>query len=165
MTDLEILMKQEDELQFDFFDQEEAYKLGTFMVSYAHKYNVTIAISIRMSNGYTAFQYGPEGTCLNNQRWMDRKYNTICNWQKSSLHAARMLEERKQSLEHHGVSSADYALCGGGFPVRIKGNSGIIGFILVSNLFHVADHAFIIDCLKEYLQKPDVPVIEYEYKN
>ena len=160
MIELDILETQENQLRFHQFDGEEAYQLGTFMAEYAKEHGITIAFSIRLANGYVIFQYGPDGTSFNNQRWMDRKFRTVCNWQKSSLYVTYMLERKGQSLEHHGLDSDTYALCGGGFPIRVNNFEGIVGVILASHLHPVADHGFIVDCLKAYLQKPDVPGIE-----
>lgn len=164
MKEMEILRKQEEMLQFPHFDQEEGYKLGVFMTEYARKHGVTIAISIRLTNGYVVYQYGPEGTGLINHRWMYRKYNTVCNWQKSSLLCSYILEEKGQNLATHSLPEKDYTLLGGGFPIRVKNCTAIVGVISVSYLYHVGDHEFIIDCLKEYLNQPDVPTIGYQYK-
>lgn len=49
---IEILKKQEDLLQFPHFNHSTAYEFGTFMVSCAQNQNITIAISIRMNNGW-----------------------------------------------------------------------------------------------------------------
>ena len=67
---LNILKKQEELLQFTHFDHNTAYKLGTFMVDYAQKNSITIAVSIRMNNGCILFQHCPDGTNLLNQKWM-----------------------------------------------------------------------------------------------
>lgn len=162
--ELRILEQQEEQLQFDKFDHDEAYKLGTFMVEYAKKHNVTIAVSICLANGYVVYQYGPEGTGLMNQRWMRRKFNTVWNWGQSSLRSAYMLEEMGEDLNFHTLEAKDFALCGGGFPIRVKNCTGVVGAVLSSNLYHVADHEFIVDCLKEYLNRPEVPVLGYQYK-
>ena len=164
-NEIEILKKQEEILQFDKFNHDEAYKLGTFMIEYAKKHNVTIAVSIRLANGFVVFQYGPEGTGLMNQRWMKRKFNTVWNWGQSSLCSAYMLEDLGEDLTFHTLDAKDFALCGGGFPIRVKGCTGVVGAVLSSNLYHVADHEFIIDCLKEYLNKPEVPTLGYKYKD
>ena len=126
MIELDILETQENQLRFHQFDGEEAYQLGTFMAEYAKEHGITIAFSIRLANGYVIFQYGPDGTSFNNQRWMDRKFRTVCNWQKSSLYVTYMLERKGQSLEHHGLDSETYALCGGGFPIRVNNFEGIV---------------------------------------
>ena len=66
-----------------------------------------------------------------------------------------------RKIETHALSNKDYALCGGGFPIRIKGNQTVIGAIIASNLYHISDHEFIISCLKEYLNCLDAPAFPY----
>ena len=46
---LEILQKQEELLQFPEFNHKTAWELGSFMVSYAQKHNITIAVSPALS--------------------------------------------------------------------------------------------------------------------
>ena len=159
---LSILKEQEELLQFPKFSHQEAYDLGCFMTDYARDHGITIAISIRMNNGCILFQYCPDGTNLLNQKWMDRKFNTVRLMERSSLLSAFTFENDGDSLDTHALSNMDYALCGGGFPIRINGNPAVIGAIIASNLFHIADHEFIINCLKEYLNRPDTPNFPYE---
>ena len=45
--------------------------------------------------------------------------------------------------------------------MRIKGSKTVIGAVIASNLYHIADHEFIISCLKEYLNCPDAPAFPY----
>ena len=68
---LNILKKQEELLQFEHFSNDDAFELGSFMVSYARKHNITIAISIRLNNGCILFQHCPDGTNLLNQKWIE----------------------------------------------------------------------------------------------
>ena len=158
---IEILKKQEELLQFPIFNHSTAYELGTFMVSCAQKQNITIAISIRMNNGCIIFQHCPDGTNLLNQKWMERKFNTVSLMERSSLLSALTFEQDQDTLENHGLSTADYALCGGGFPIRVKGSNAVLGTIIASNLYHIADHEFIIDCLKDFLRCPEAPDVLY----
>ena len=158
---IEILKRQEELLQFPFFNHSTAYELGTLMISCAQKQNITIAISIRMNNGCIVFQHCPDGTNLLNQKWMERKFNTVSLMERSSLLSALTFEQDQDTLEDHGLSTTDYALCGGGFPIRVKGNSAVLGSIIASNLYHIADHEFIIDCLKKFLHCPEAPNVLY----
>ncbi|XBX07536.1 heme-binding protein [Enterocloster clostridioformis] len=160
-NELEILTKQEALLQFPKFDQGDAYELEKFMVEYARSQNIVIAVSIRMGSGSIVFQYLPDGTNLLNQKWMERKYNTVRLTEDSSLMASLKWEEAGETPKIHGLSEEEYALCGGGFPIRIKGSKPIVGVILASNLFHIADHEFIINCLREYLNCPEAPTFPY----
>ena len=158
---LNILKKQEVLLQFDHFNNDEAFELGSFMVSYAKKHDITIAVSIRLNNGCIFFQHCPNGTNLLNQKWIERKFNSVKLMERSSLLSAFTFEHDNDTPEIHALAAKDYALCGGGFPIRIKGSQTVIGAIIASNLYHIADHEFIISCLKEYLHCPDVPSFPY----
>lgn len=158
---LNILNKQEELLQFPSFNNHIAYELGTFMVNYAKKHNITIAVSIRLNNGCILFQHCPDGTNLLNQKWIERKFHTVILMERSSLLSALTFEQDGDTLNTHALSASDYALCGGGFPIRIKGSNTVIGAVIASNLYHIADHEFIIDCLREFLHCPQVPAFPY----
>ncbi|MDD3360400.1 MAG: heme-binding protein [Hespellia sp.] len=158
---VDILEKQEELLQFDTFQHEDALKLGNLMVEYAKKNDITIAFSIRMNSGCIVFQYCPDGTNLLNQKWMERKFNTVKLMERSSLMSALAWEEDGCDAHIHGLNPDEYALCGGGFPIRVKGNSVPVGAVIASNLFHIADHEFVISCLKEYLGHSEVPAYPY----
>ena len=81
--------------------------------------------------------------------------------ERSSLMSALVFERDGDTPAVHGLAEADYALCGGGFPIRVKGSSPVIGAVIASNLYHIADHEFVINCLKEYLNCPEAP--DYPY--
>ncbi len=147
----QIIKEQEKLLQFDSFNNEDAWKLGCFMVEEVKKQGIDLSICIRKINGNIIFQYVTEGTSLNNQKWMQRKFNTVSYMEMSSLRAAVISNISGEVLSTHGLSETEYKLCGGGFPVRIK-NSGLVMVITVSNLPHEQDHDFIISCLERYLQ-------------
>lgn len=157
MENRDILEKQEKLLQFEQFDSNEALKLGNFMMEYAKKNSITIAISIRSNSGCILFQHCPNGTNLLNQKWMERKFNTVRLMEKSSLQAALEWEDEQCTTQTHGLKDSEYALCGGGFPIRIKGLTVPVGAVIASNLYHMADHEFIIDCLRAYLNCSEVP--------
>ena len=158
---LDILKKQEELLQFDHFNHEDAYALGTLMVNYAKKHDTTVAVSIIMNTGCVVFQHCPDGTNLLNQKWINRKFNTVKLMERSSLLSCFTWEQDGDTPEGHGLVAADYALCGGGFPIRIKGTGAVIGAVIASNLYHIADHEFVVDCLKEYLNCPEAPNYPY----
>ena len=66
------------------------------------------------------FQYAAEGTAVNNQNWMTRKYNSVRLMERSSL-ASRVAEGLGgNSVEACGLDPRQYVFCGGGFPIRLK---------------------------------------------
>ena len=156
---IEMTKKQEELLRFDHFSSRDAWNLGAFLVQRVFDRGIDMAISIRRMSGYCIFQYGTENTTLSNQQWMQRKFNTVCLTEASSLRAWATAELKGQTLADQGISSADYAFCGGGFPVRLKSGE-LVAVLIVSNLPHKQDHGFIIDSLTEWLGVSGVPVVE-----
>ena len=136
---IRILAMQEEILQFSHFTSEDAWELGSLMVAEAARNHLPVAISIRLNNGFTVFQYGFKGTNYNNERWIIRKQNLVRTVEMSSLRFYMLLKKNGETLEDRGLDGRDYAARGGGFPIRVAG-AGVIGSVIVSGLDHMADH-------------------------
>lgn len=156
---LKILEMQEEILQFTHFTNADAWELGGLIVSEARMRGLPIAVSIRLNNGFVVFQYGFDGTNYYNEQWMTRKFNTVKMIEKSSLHLYTLLQKSGETLEEWFLDPKDYALCGGGFPIRVE-EAGVIGAIMVSGLEHVVDHDFLVKCISKYLHVDEVPRIK-----
>ncbi|MDA3845107.1 MAG: heme-binding protein [Vallitaleaceae bacterium] len=157
----ELIMKQEEMLRFEHFNNQDAWELGKLIVEEIHKKGIELAVCIRKLSGNIIFQYATEKTNLNNQNWMNRKFNTVSLMERSSLGVTVVSKMTKEDVITHGLSENDYIFCGGGFPVRIKG-SGIVAVITVSNMPHVKDHDFIVGCLSKYLRVTEVPELDMD---
>ena len=153
---IRILAMQEEILQFSHFTNEDAWELGSLMVSEAARNRLPVAISIRLNNGYTVFQYGFKGTNYNNVQWMTRKQNTVREMEMSSLRLYMMMKKNGETLEDRGLNNEEYTVSGGGFPIRVAG-VGVIGSVIVSGLDHMADHEFAAACLSQYLRIDEIP--------
>lgn len=153
------LEKQEAVLRFDHFSNQDAWELGKFLVQKVNEEQIELAISIQRLSGYAVFQYGTETTSWNNQNWMRRKFNTVSRMGRSSMSAWATAAAGGEQLEEHGLNQADYVFCGGGFPIRLK-TGEMVAVLLVSNLPHEQDHAFIVESLGEWLGVDDVPVLD-----
>jgi len=151
-------LEQEALLRFDRFSHQDAFDLGCFIVRRAQQKGVAMAVAIRKLNGCIVFQHLTDGTTHSNENWMRRKFNTVALTEGCSLRAWASSELKGQDLSAQGLSAMDYALCGGGFPIRLKGGE-LAGVITVSNLPHLEDHAFLVDALSEYLDAAGVPQI------
>ena len=156
---IEITRKQEELLRFDHFSNRDAWNLGSFLVQRVFDRQIDMAISIRKLNGNVIFQFATQNTTLSNQQWMQRKFNTVSLTESSSLRAWATAALKGQSLSDQGISSEDYAFCGGGFPIRLKSGE-LVAVLIVSNLPHKQDHGFIIDSRSEWLGVPNVPTVE-----
>lgn len=156
---IKVLEMQEEILQFSHFTNEDAWELGTMVVIAARKLGVPIAVSIKLNNGFTVFQYGFDGTNLLNENWNRRKSNTVKVIEKSSLFVYMLLKQSEEELTDWNLDSRDYAAFGGSFPIRVE-EVGVIGSITVSGLDHVTDHDLLIKCISKYLHIDEVPRIK-----
>lgn len=156
-----ILKMQEEILQFSHFTNEDAWELGNMIVAEAKRRRLAVAVSIRLNNGYTLFQYAADGTNLQNEHWLTRKQNTVRTLERSSLYSYMQLRKNEESMEDWLLDPREYAVVGGGFPIRIE-EVGVIGGILVSGMDHVSDHDLIVKCISRYLHIDEVPRIRGE---
>jgi len=151
-------LEQEKMLRFERFTNEDAWELGCFLVRCAREAGVAMAVAIRKLNGNVVFQYCSEGTTLSNEKWMRRKFHTVQLTEGCSLRAWASSILKGQDLAAQGLDPLDYALCGGGFPIRLV-TGELAGVVTVSNLPHLEDHAFLVSALARYLGARDVPQI------
>lgn len=55
-----------------------------------------------------------------------------------------------------GGNAGDYAIHGGGWPVRVKGVEGIVAVVVVSGLKQEQDHGIILQAVGEILEEMGV---------
>lgn len=152
------ITKQEETLVFNKFDNEDALKLGLFMINKAKKEGKGITVNIS-KNGQQLFHVALSGTSPDNDVWVKRKSEITNRTFLSSLKVWYMDKaynwKENFGMTYHEMWGFDYenaAHLGGAFPLTVK-NIGCIGVITVSGLAHELDHQFLVDSLKEYLGK------------
>lgn len=146
-----ITEEQERVLRFDHFSNRDALELGTFITNKIYEENMTLAVSIRRLNGTIIYQHLTDGTNHINQNWMERKFNTVSYFERSSLGAWALEAISGETVDVHGLSNKDFIFAGGGFPIRLK-TGEMVAVLTVSNLPHREDHRFIERVLSEYLE-------------
>ncbi|RAH39794.1 DUF967 domain protein [Aspergillus brunneoviolaceus CBS 621.78] len=120
---------------------------------------------------HVVFQCATEpGTIPDNEVWVRRKRNTVLRWGVSSWLMRNKLLSTLADAEKGGVEAAfvkkyalrssnggavadDYAIHGGGFPVRVRGVDGVVGVIVVSGLKQEDDHQVIVDVVREFISQ------------
>jgi uncharacterized protein (UPF0303 family) len=160
---VKVLNQQEDMLKFDTFTNKEAFELGTRMAQKVYDAGQSLAIGIFNVAGMAVYQHVTTGATVNNTLWMRRKFNTVMNRERSSLWFTVTSEMRGKDLAAHVLDTNDYALVGGGFPIRLK-TGELVAVAVVSAFPHYEDHQFIVDALAEYLGIDDVPSVLEFYK-
>jgi len=152
-TDLALLALQEEQLQFDTFNADTAWQLGTLLKEAVEARGKAVAIEIQLF-GHPLFFYAMPGTTPDNIDWIRRKRNVVERFQQSS-YAVRLRLKKKQTTltDQAGLSLRDYAAAGGGFPIRLRG-SACIGAITISGVPMREDHGIIVEVLAKWLNQP-----------
>jgi len=153
--DIELIKRQETELQLPFFDNNTAWTLGTLLRDLAVSRGHTMVIDIRRFGqpDQQLFFTALLGTTPDNARWVQRKINVVARFHKSSYHVGRYLEQVGKSFgDRYNLPEADYATHGGSFPLHVTG-AGIIGAITVSGLPQRDDHNLVVEALCLHLKR------------
>lgn len=149
--DISRLKLQEQVLQFDKFEEANAWNLGQAMRTLATTRKHPLVIDIRVA-GRKLFYAALPGTVPDNENWVRRKINVVMRYHKSSYRVGRELAKNGKSLdESEGVWPIDHAPHGGCFPIIIK-NVGIVGTITVSGIPQRDDHNFVVECIAAHLK-------------
>ena len=144
---IEELERQERELVFSRFDNEDAWWLGSRLVEMAA--GKPVAIDIRRGT-QQLFHAALPGAVADNDRWIERKVRVVERFGASSYLVGRRLAAKGQELDAGmGVDPVEYAAHGGAFPVRI-GNVGIVAVVTVSGLPQAEDHALVVAALERF---------------
>jgi uncharacterized protein (UPF0303 family) len=151
VKDLERIALQERELQFDGFDAEVAWKIGSALRSAAAARGKSVAIDITLA-GSLLFYCAMPGATPNNAEWIRRKKNVMNRFHKSTYAVGLDYRRNDTSLEARtGAPLADFATAGGCFPIRIKGSASVLGSITVSGLPEREDHELVVKVLSEHI--------------
>ncbi|NLA93229.1 MAG: heme-degrading domain-containing protein [Spirochaetales bacterium] len=151
---LKALLHHEEVLQFNRFDSEIAWRLGSWIVNKARQEELPIALDITVG-GRCLFHYSSNGASLDNVGWIERKKRTVHRFKRSSYYMGRLLADRGRSAqEEFYLDEAVYCFHGGGFPIILKG-TGPIGIITVSGLTEKEDHNLAVEGLAWILRKRD----------
>lgn len=126
-------------------------------------------ISISLSNGHVVFQAATEsGTVPDNENWVRCKRNTVLRFGVSSW-AMRMkmlaglgsanaaadeveaafVKKYRLASSNGGAVADEYAIHGGGYPVRVRGVEGVVAVVVVSGLKQEDDHAVVAETVRE----------------
>ena len=146
------LEKEEQELQFEHFSNDDAWNLGQMLVEAAKEKKVYTALEI-IVNGCVIFKYSFPHTNRHNAMWLRRKSNTVNTTHMSSLHAGTLLQQSGEDIgKDWFLQPEDYACLGGGFPITIRG-TGVIGSVCCSGLPHEQDHRMVVDTIRKYIRQ------------
>ena len=150
---LAALLREEQQLQFDRFDDDIARAVGAQLVARAGRERKTVTIQVTRGD-VVLFKQAMPGASPDHADWIRRKNNLVGRTGHSSFYTHN--EVRQGGGNHDalpGLDMRDYAAHGGAFPVIVRGQ-GVVGTVTVSGLPGPDDHALVVAALKDYLTPP-----------
>lgn len=152
-NDIAQLKEQEQRLQFERFDETDAWRLGEAMRALAEERKLPLVIDIRIA-GRQLFYTALAVSTPDNAEWVRRKINVVMRYHKSSYLVGREIALKGEPLnEARGILPIDHAPHGGCFPIRIR-NVGVVGTVTVSGIPQRQDHGFVTECISRHLGVP-----------
>lgn len=149
-----------DSFLLDSFTAADAWELGHFLYAhllpFAAEKPTLISISVANS-AHVLFQTAVgAGTMPDNDIWVQRKRNTVLRFGTSTFFQnckyandeAAFLA--KFQLGAGAGAGGQYAIHGGGVPIRVAGVEGIVAVVVVSGLKHWEDHGVVIDVIQRH---------------
>jgi uncharacterized protein (UPF0303 family) len=145
------LEQQQDRLQFARFTNDDAWALGSMLVTMARDRDLVVTVDIRR-HGHQLFHAALPGTTPDNDSWIDRKVRVVNRFGDSSFLVGRRLALKGKVLdEASGVDPILHAAHGGCFPIIVR-EVGVVGTITVSGLPQAQDHALVVEALQAFLR-------------
>ncbi|MEL7648640.1 MAG: heme-degrading domain-containing protein [Sedimentibacter sp.] len=146
------LLLEEENLQFDFFSNNDALNLGLTIIKLANEANQEIAVYIEV-NRQPIFAYFLKGTYLEIAYWIKRKKNVVDRYAHSSMFVGEKFRNRGCDFNENSLlDPSEFQAAGGAFPILLKG-VGMIGTVTVSGLSEEEDHKLCIDGIRSFLHK------------
>ena len=141
------LEREERELVFDHFSNQDALEIGLELVHSAKERGVAVAVDIERG-GQKLFHHAMEGTTPDNDEWIRRKNNVVRRTFHSSYHVGLILRREESSImEKYFLDPTEYSAHGGSFPIIVSG-CGVIGTIAVSGLPQKEDHLLVTGVIR-----------------
>jgi uncharacterized protein (UPF0303 family) len=144
------LQEQEERLQFTSFDHDDAWRLGSLLVSVARERSLGVTIDIRLGD-QQLFHSALPGTSPDNDDWIERKVRVVRRFGHSSYLVGQGYRDQGTTFEEKShLDTALYAAHGGCFPILIRG-TGPVGTVTVSGLPQLDDHRLVVEVLELFL--------------
>jgi uncharacterized protein (UPF0303 family) len=147
LTNHEELPMPEDLPDFDRFDQDDAWRVGSALVDRCRRDHLPVVISITIGE-QRAFHVALPGSSADNDDWVDRKARVVRRFGRSSLEVAEryVKGDPDRFFSAFGLTRADYAPGEGAVPIRVRG--AIVGVLAISGLETGGDHALAVAGLR-----------------
>ena len=152
--DLESISRIDASLVFEHFTTSDAWELGSSLRSRLLPIPTPVVINISLANQKQTIFHSVthSGVMPDNELWVERKRNTVLRWGCSTwFMACKFGGDEVAFREKYGLgnSAGNYAIHGGGVPIRVTGVEGVVAVVVVSGLKQDEDHAVIVEVIKD----------------
>ncbi|KAH9211515.1 DUF336 domain-containing protein [Leptodontidium sp. 2 PMI_412] len=153
------IVAQEKSLSLLHFNSDDAFQLGILIRNRLREVSQGPAVvNIALANNQQLLFHAASrpGTVPENDNWVRRKRNTVLRFGFSTWAAHNMFEKGNEELFKSrfqlGEQAGEYAIHGGGFPVRVQVVEGPVAAVVVSGLAQEEDHQVVVECLQVLLK-------------
>lgn len=149
---------QESSVVLVHFTADDAFELGTALRSRLRTLSQSPAVvNITLANRQQLLYHATSrsGTQPDNDLWIARKRATVLRFGVSSWYMHNKMEGNEIAFAAKyalGAQAGDYAIHGGGVPIRVQGVEGVVGVAVVSGLAQDEDHMIVVEGLQELLE-------------
>jgi len=141
---------EEKTLVFESFTNDDAIALGVALVEKARARSLPIAVDVERC-GQRLFHAALPGSSPDNFAWIERKKRLVNRVFRSSYAVGLKLRASGKTLaESMFLDEKDHAPHGGCVPVVVA-RVGFVGTVTVSGLPQEADHALVVETMREHL--------------
>lgn len=165
-TDLPTITQQDTSLSFPLFNAETAFELGSLLRTRLQTFPAATCVSIALANGTPLFYCAVKsGTTPDNTHWVARKQKTVLRFGVSSWFMSNKFQQDELAFAAKyalGASAPEYAIHGGGWPVRVRAVEGVVAVIVVSGLKQDQDHQIIVQTVRDFLGAHDAAALALE---
>ncbi|MBU9230038.1 heme-degrading domain-containing protein [Burkholderia multivorans] len=128
------------------FNADVACRLGEIATNLARRRGQPIAVGI-VGTHAPLFYCALDGSGAADCEAIRRRQNTVLRFALSSRAVGATFRRTGQSLQSLGLSADDYALDGGGVPLRIAG-ARLVGALAIAGLDAERNHALAVESLR-----------------
>lgn len=135
---------------FDHFDPDDAWRIGSALVARCRMEGIAVTIAIWLGE-QRVFHAALPGTSADNDAWVDKKARIVRRFARSSLEVyEHYVAENPEFFTVFGLSRADYAPGEGAVPIRVRG--ALVGVLAISGLESGGDHDLAVSGLRGTLE-------------
>ncbi|TGO62052.1 hypothetical protein BOTNAR_0119g00160 [Botryotinia narcissicola] len=152
--DLESIARIDSSLIFEHFTTSDAWVLGSALRERLLPHPTPVVISISLSNANQVLFHccTHSGTMPDNDSWVSRKRKTVLRWGVSTWYMWCKFEGDESAFARKyglGNEAGEYAIHGGGVPIRVTGVEGVVACVVVSGLKQWEDHGVIVEVIRD----------------